>query len=381
METISGKIFRIVWAMLVCVSAGFAANGVNITFNRDGVIQQGDDYNEVFVRGQTTTVNMTGGKVGKLYSRDRSTTNISGGLVTYAQSNDNSTINISGGVVREPVSWDKGSTINVTGGTFWNVKAGSGTFNISGGQIIGMGIYALTLDAVVNIYGYGFEYTIPGSGKYRRLTGYWQNGKPFSIDLQPGSYNTVVLHEVPHDSAPVADAGEDQVVLATLDGMTEVTLDGSASSDYDGDTLTYEWTWTIDGDTYNTKGVNPTIKLPVGKHTIELIVNDGTANSMPDDVVIKVITLTQQIDLLRVEKLNLLAQINIMLEKERKVIDALDESLAGGDYGELLLDDINQARQKVLSAIQNQEQAKDTLQTSIENLEDSLLLLGYEPEI
>ena len=73
------------------------------------------------------------------------------------------------------------------------------------------------------------------------------------------------------------------------DGMAEVTLDGSKSSDPDGDELTYKWSWTIDGEPNTATGVSPTIELPIGQHTIELIVNDGTEDSSPDYVVITVV--------------------------------------------------------------------------------------------
>jgi len=88
---------------------------------------------------------------------------------------------------------------------------------------------------------------------------------------------------------PVANAGDDQIVYADADFTAEVTLDGSGSSDPDGDELTYTWMWTIGSQCYTATGVNPVIELPVGLHTIELVVNDGTQDSAPDQVVITVI--------------------------------------------------------------------------------------------
>jgi hypothetical protein len=88
---------------------------------------------------------------------------------------------------------------------------------------------------------------------------------------------------------PIANAGPDQTVYAWIDGKAKVTLDGSDSNDPDGDELTYKWTWTIDSNTYQANGVNPIIELPVGVHTIQLVVNDGLVDSAPDDVNITVI--------------------------------------------------------------------------------------------
>jgi hypothetical protein len=89
---------------------------------------------------------------------------------------------------------------------------------------------------------------------------------------------------------PIAEAGEDQTAYAWIDGIAEVDLDGSGSSDPDCNELTYYWSWVIDGNTYEANGVNPTIELPVGVHTIQLIVNDGLADSVPDDVNITVVS-------------------------------------------------------------------------------------------
>jgi hypothetical protein len=88
---------------------------------------------------------------------------------------------------------------------------------------------------------------------------------------------------------PIAEAGEDQTVYAWIDGIAEVDLDGLGSSDPDCNELTYYWSWTVDSNTFEANGVNPTIELPVGVHTIQLVVNDGLADSVPDDVNITVI--------------------------------------------------------------------------------------------
>lgn len=71
------------------------------------------------------------------------------------------------------------------------------------------------------------------------------------------------------NNAPVADAGDDQYL-----STNEVTLDGSGSSDPDGNLLTYAW-FLEDSDEAFATGVNPTISLPNGSHEIGLRVYDG----------------------------------------------------------------------------------------------------------
>ncbi len=87
---------------------------------------------------------------------------------------------------------------------------------------------------------------------------------------------------------PVADAGPDQAVECACNaGGTQVTLDGSGSSDPDGDPLTYTWSGDIAGATAT--GVNPTVTLEdgcAGTYELTLVVNDGTVDSAPDTVTI-----------------------------------------------------------------------------------------------
>jgi parallel beta-helix repeat protein len=88
---------------------------------------------------------------------------------------------------------------------------------------------------------------------------------------------------------PIADAGPNQVVTAGPNGMAIVTLDSSGSYDGDDHDLTCLWSWSIDGNDFNSTEPNAVIHLPAGLHEITLIVNDGIEDSEPDTVTIKVV--------------------------------------------------------------------------------------------
>jgi hypothetical protein len=118
----------------------------------------------------------------------------------------------------------------------------------------------------------------------------------FLIDL-PGSYvGELIVNDGTQDSdpdtvtvttdnsPPVADAGPDQTAFVG----DEVILDGSGSSDVDGDPLTFVWSLTTvpagsGAVLSDSSAVAPSfvVDLP-GTYVAELVVDDGTVTSSPD---------------------------------------------------------------------------------------------------
>lgn len=90
------------------------------------------------------------------------------------------------------------------------------------------------------------------------------------------------------NSAPVANAGKDQVVLT----RSTVTLDGRGSTDANADPLTYGWTLTSKPAgsgaslSASTQAVTNFVADVAGTYVATLIVNDGTVNSTPATVAI-----------------------------------------------------------------------------------------------
>jgi hypothetical protein len=90
--------------------------------------------------------------------------------------------------------------------------------------------------------------------------------------------------EITVNQPPTADAGPNQLVTVAPGDTAMVTLNGSGSSDPDGNPLTFTWT-----NSFGTvMGVIPTVALPAGIHTITLSVNDGKGGTDSDTVEITV---------------------------------------------------------------------------------------------
>jgi len=88
------------------------------------------------------------------------------------------------------------------------------------------------------------------------------------------------------NTAPVANAGADRPVKL----LEKMILDGSASNDIDGDTLSFLWSLTRKPVNSSASLSDPSLVKPEftadlpGDYIAQLIVNDGKANSSPDSV-------------------------------------------------------------------------------------------------
>ena len=149
-----------------------------------------------------------------------------------------------------------------------------------------------------------------------------------------------------NDVAPIANAGSSQSAVV---GET-VTLNGSKSSDTDGEPLTYQWSVVSAPSGSKATISNPTGEIAsfvpdvAGTFVVQLIVNDGILNSLPATTEIMVVSpqtsLTQQIHNLQGVIANLppSAFRNVVL-KEALLIEfnAVLVSLQAKDYNVALL--------------------------------------------
>ncbi|MCP4767831.1 MAG: hypothetical protein GY875_16360 [Gammaproteobacteria bacterium] len=100
--------------------------------------------------------------------------------------------------------------------------------------------------------------------------------------------DSVIVNAITPNTIPLANAGVDQ---SDLVGAL-ISLDGSASSDVDNDPLTYDWSLlsvpsSSAATLNNTTIVNPIFTLDQpGEYVAQLIVNDGSASSVPDEVIV-----------------------------------------------------------------------------------------------
>lgn len=100
-----------------------------------------------------------------------------------------------------------------------------------------------------------------------------------------GDNRAVVVNRPPH-----ADAGPDQTVECTGNFHAPATLNGTGSSDPDGDALTY--TWTASGIIFNNShSATPTASFPEGPTVVTLVVSDGI-DTDTDQITVNVVDTT-----------------------------------------------------------------------------------------
>jgi hypothetical protein len=157
-------------------------------------------------------------------------------------------------------------------------------------------------DANGDLLTYSWSFTSKPAGSSAALSNATFAKPTFTADV-PGAYvlnllvndgkvnsttATVTINASVANAAPVANAGAAQSVVAGA----VVTLDGSASSDANGDILTYSWSFTSKPAGSNAAltsatAVKPTFTADVaGAYVMNLVVNDGKVNSAATTVTI-----------------------------------------------------------------------------------------------
>ena len=138
----------------------------------------------------------------------------------------------------------------------------------------------------------------------------------FPVTITDGNGNFapgLIAIAVIKNNPPIADAGDDQTVIVTQ----TVTLDGTGSTDPNGNTLSYSWMFASEdasdpipsGSTAvlsDAETATPSFvaDLP-GVYSVKLIVNDGLASSDPDYVTVTALSIIEALD-------NLIADITAL---------------------------------------------------------------------
>ena len=104
------------------------------------------------------------------------------------------------------------------------------------------------------------------------------------FNAAPGGGTSAPLQFTVNNQSPIADAGADQNVSTGDSARVQVTLDGSGSSDPDGDPLTFTWT----GSFGTRSGMIVDPALDPGTHAVTLTVADGKGGVDTDTVQISV---------------------------------------------------------------------------------------------
>jgi hypothetical protein len=162
----------------------------------------------------------------------------------------------------------------------YTTSGAGGASVIPGAYNSGIG---LALDQMGNLF---YANNFGGAGG-NRIGKYTTSGQVLNASLITGLANPVaivVVPEIPTNRPPQANAGIDQAIECP-GRATFAQLDGGASTDANGDTLSYTWS---EGGAVIGYGAIANVPLATGIHLIRLVVIDPSGESSEDFVAITV---------------------------------------------------------------------------------------------
>ena len=122
---------------------------------------------------------------------------------------------------------------------------------------------------------------------------------------------------------PLADASATASLAISANGdNANILLDGSRSTDPDGDALSYHWVLNSSFSTIAT-GAMSVVLLPIGNHAIDLVVHDGLARDT-NSVAVEIITATEAVD-------RLAATLRTEVDRAKPLIASLNAAIASLD--------------------------------------------------
>lgn len=174
---------------------------------------------------------------------------------------------------------------------------------------------------------------------YARVTS--SSSDPNMADNEATAVSTIE----PVNEAPIADASASEMVVISGNNVdATVRLDGSRSSDPDGDPLNYNW---FEGATALASGAVADVTLAVGTRSVDLVVSDGL-ESDSDTIEVVVLSLCDAIGLLKVE----IDAANLSRKNKRPLLTTIETGCQSFDAGDFRTG-VNQ-----LQAFQNKVRAQ-----------------------
>jgi hypothetical protein len=139
---------------------------------------------------------------------------------------------------------------------------------------------------------------------------------------------TVSVSVAPSNAAPVADASATKLKVISGNNIDAVVhLDGTRSSDADGDTLTYSW-FADGGLVPIAHGATTAATLEIGEHSVTLLVDDGQASDT-DTIQVQVITAGEAVE----DLISMVNESSLSQKDKRPLIASLKAALASFDRG------------------------------------------------
>ncbi|MCG8606262.1 DUF5011 domain-containing protein, partial [bacterium] len=163
------------------------------------------------------------------------------------------------------------------------------------------------------------------------VTGYFSGTADFDTQslTSAGGREIFIAKLGPSNQPPVADAGPDQTVECSSPNGTQGSLDGSGSSDQDGDPLTFTWMGPFPEGGGTVTGANPIVTLALGMSTITLTVDDGNGGMDTNDVKITMEDTTPPVIALNGDPvLTLECGIDTYVELGATAVDACEDQVA-----------------------------------------------------